>query len=380
MSTRRPYGAGSLIIRTDSRGRESWYGRWRVTGKQTQRRLGPVRQTGQRTGLTKQQAEAELRKQIETTTTVHSVGDRLTIGEATRAYIDEARRRGRKRTTLANIDSEIRVHVAPFIGSKSMHAVTREDVRELIGALERKGLSPKTIRNVIGTLGAVYKFAAHLDRRWTTTNPTEGVTLPVAITTDEIRFLTPEQIRQLLDSVPEGIYQASDRILFATAAWTGLRQGELRALRWEDVDPKARRIRVRRSIVLGQVDTPKSARAVRSVPLTTELAAMLKQLRASAAHRGDADLVFGHPQTGEPQPRANIGRRFSSALETAGLPERRFHDLRHSYGTAMAAAGVPMRTLQALMGHRDHATTLRYADYSPAGHEAAMAEAAFGAS
>lgn len=366
-------------MRAYANGTEAYYGRWWIGQRQVKRKIGPKRAPSSRTGLTRTQAEAELRRQIEATTASAAVGDRLTITEATGEYIADARRRGRKATTLANVDSEIRVHVAPTLGDRSMQSVTREDVRDLIATLERKGLAPKTIRNVIATLGAVYKFAMHPDRRWAVANPTADVTLPAAQTSDEIRFLTPVEIRKLLEHAPEGIYQRSDRVMFAAAAWTGLRQGELRALRWQDVDLKAKRVRVRRSMVLGQVDVPKSARSVRSVPLTADLGKMLQALRKDSAFAGDADLVFGHPQTGEPQPRANIGRRFSSALEDAGLPVRRFHDLRHSYGTAMAAAGVPMRTLQELMGHRDHATTLRYADYSPAGHEAAMAESAFAA-
>jgi integrase len=379
VSTRRPYGAGSLSVRVDGRARESWYGRWRIAGKQTQRRLGAVRAPGTRVGLTRSQAEAELRRQIETTTSVRSVGDRLTVAEVAAEYIDDARRRGRKRSTLSNIDSEARVHLAPFLGGKSMQAVTRQDVRDLIASLEQKGLAPKTVRNVIATLGALYKFAAHPDRRWATAgNPTEGVALPAASGSHDIRFLTPAEIRTLLDHIPEGIYHDSDRAMFAAAAWTGLRQGELRALRWEDVDLPARRVRVRRSVVLGEIDAPKSARAVRAVPLTAELAKALEELRGRSRFADDGDLVFGHPQSGDVQPRANIGRRFAGALEAAGLPPRRFHDLRHSYGTAMAATGVPMRTLQELMGHRDHATTLIYADYSPQPHELAMAEAAFG--
>jgi len=367
------------LIRVDGRARESWYGRWRIVGKQTQRRLGPVRAPSTRVGLTRAQAEAELRRQMEATTSVRSVGDRLTIVEVAAEYIDDARRRGRKRSTLANIDSETRVHLAPFFAGKSMQAVTRQDVRDLIAALEQKGLAPKTVRNVIATLGALYKFAAHPDRRWATAgNPTEGVALPTAIGDGhDIRFLTPTEIRTLLDHIPEGIYRESDRAMFAAAAWTGLRQGELRALRWEDVDLPARRVRVRRSVVLGEIDAPKSARAVRSVPLTAELAKALEELRGRSRFADDGDLVFGHPQSGDVQPRANIGRRFAVALEAAGLPSRRCHDLRHAYGTAMAAAGVPMRTLQELMGHRDHATTLIYADYSPQPHETAMVEAAF---
>jgi integrase len=77
--------------------------------------------------------------------------------------------------------------------------------------------------------------------------------------------------------------------------------------------------------------------------------------------------------------KAAILRRYRLALRAAWLDEvHRFHDLRHTFGTSMAGAGVPMRTLQEWMGHRDIATTQRYADYAPSAHEAAFVEAAFG--
>lgn len=70
-------------------------------------------------------------------------------------------------------------------------------------------------------------------------------------------------------------------------------------------------------------------------------------------------------------------RRFKAALDAAGVRRVRFHDLRHTFGTRMAAAGVPMRSLQEWMGHRDFKTTLVYADYQPSAHEAEWAEKAF---
>jgi integrase len=95
--------------------------------------------------------------------------------------------------------------------------------------------------------------------------------------------------------------------------------------------------------------------------------------------------VFGTPKsrrstrTGGPMSKAAILRRYRLALKVAQLDvAHRFHDLRHTFGTAMAGAGVPMRTLQEWMGHRDIATTQRYADYAPSAHEAAFVEAAFG--
>ena len=86
------------------------------------------------------------------------------------------------------------------------------------------------------------------------------------------------------------------------------------------------------------------------------------------------------PHTAGPLEKAAILRRFRRALKAAQLEQsRRFHDLRHTFGTAMAGTGVPMRTLQEWMGHRDIETTQRYADYAPSEHEAAFVAAAFGA-
>jgi integrase len=87
--------------------------------------------------------------------------------------------------------------------------------------------------------------------------------------------------------------------------------------------------------------------------------------------------VFAHPATGGPLPKANVTRRMRAALKAAKLDTTHcFHDLRHTFGTVMAAAGVPMRTLQEWMGHRDLATTQVYADYAPSARQAEMVAAA----
>jgi integrase len=160
---------------------------------------------------------------------------------------------------------------------------------------------------------------------------------------------------------------------------TGLRQGELCALRWRDVDWPAARVRVRQNYVLGEFGTPKSRRSTRSVPMADIVAGELDRLFTASTATGDDDLVFADPFTGGPLDKAAILRRYRRALKAAKLDEsHRFHDLRHTFGTRMAAAAVPMRTLQEWMGHRDIATTQRYADYAPSAHEAAFVEAAFG--
>jgi integrase len=159
---------------------------------------------------------------------------------------------------------------------------------------------------------------------------------------------------------------------------TGLRRGELLALRWCDVDWLAQKVRVRQNYVRGNFGTPKSKRSTRSVPMALEVAAELERLSHTSRWCDDDDLVFGHPATGEPLYVAGIQRRMRKALKAAGLdPSHVFHDLRHTFGTHCAAAGVPMRTLQEWMGHKDIKTTQRYADYAPSAREADMIATAF---
>ena len=80
---------------------------------------------------------------------------------------------------------------------------------------------------------------------------------------------------------------------------------------------------------------------------------------------GDDDLVFCHPLTGRPYDASKLRKRFDRAIARAGVRRITFHGLRHTFGTRMAAAGAPLRHIQEWMGHRDHATTLLYADYAP---------------
>ena len=141
--------------------------------------------------------------------------------------------------------------------------------------------------------------------------------------------------------------------MYLTAAMTGLRQGELLALRWRDVDCPARKIRVSGGMRNGQRRTPKSPTSSRAVAMADRVGGALDWLFKASAYRGDDDLVFGHPHTGRPLDRSHVSKRFKRSLQRAGVREDRFHDLRHTFGTRMAAAGVPIRTLQAWMGHSD---------------------------
>ncbi len=180
-------------------------------------------------------------------------------------------------------------------------------------------------------------------------------------------------------AVPDDTLGRMEGALYLTAAMTGLRQGELVALRWQDVDWAAGVVRVRRSFSRGEFGTPKSRRSSRAVPLADRVATELERHFQGSAFQADTDLVFAHPGTGSPYDASRLRKRFKRAVAAAGIRNVRFHDLRHTFGTRMAASGAPLRALMEWMGHRDLATTLVYADYAPdPAQGASFARLAFG--
>ena len=181
--------------------------------------------------------------------------------------------------------------------------------------------------------------------------------------TGDIRFLCEAEWEAVLRHVQPGDYATIDRAFDLTAVMAGLRHGELIALRWRDVDWVAGRIRVRQNHVLGEFDTPKSRRGSRSIPMADRLAGELDRFYQLLGEPDDDTLVLPDPITDEPLDKAANLRRYRKLLKAAALDEtHNLHGLRHTFGTRMAAAGVPMRVLQEWMGHRDIATTERYAD------------------
>jgi integrase len=386
---RRPYGSGALRERTRSKnGPVTWYGEWHDHGKRVSRAIGPKRQAGQPEGLTRSQAEAALRQMMASVAAPsrRRARDRRTVEEVGALYVKHLMNAGRKRSTVAVVNGHLKHWHVPFFADRGIDSIRAADVADLIalmregkrpGGLNRsKPLSPKTTSHVIGTLRAVLAFARR--RGWVTGDPLAEISLPASPLSQDIRFFTADEVRLLANAAIAGPYQAIDRALSVTAAMTGLREGELVALRWRDVDWLAGRVRVRQNYVLGEFGTPKSRRSSRSVPMADDVAVELERLSKVSRCQEADDLVFADPLTGGPLGKPQILRRFRAALKAAGLDEtHRFHDLRHTFGTTCAAAGVAMRTIQEWMGHRDFGTTLIYSDYCPSAHEADWIKQAF---
>jgi integrase len=345
------------------------------------RALGRKRTAGSRDGLTRAQAEAALRRLVDEVAAAPPPVERLGVANAGERYLHHLEVvMERKKSTIQDYRIMINRHLAPFFGERALERVKADDVVAYMAAKRRAGLSSKTINNHLNFLHGLFRHA--MKRGWTNTNPVAAVDRPRDAGTDpDIRFLDLAEFEALLRAVPDDVLGATEITLYRAAGMTGLRQGELFALRWRDVDWSAGVIRVRRNYTRGEFGTPKSRRSSRAVPMADQLAAGLERHFQASEYRGDDELVFAHPQTGHVLDASKIRKRYKVALARAGLRDVRFHDLRHTFGTHMAAAGAPLRAIQEWMGHRDYKTTLVYADYVPDGSQGrAFAEKAFGSS
>jgi integrase len=202
-------------------------------------------------------------------------------------------------------------------------------------------------------------------------NPAASVERPRYRVSDDLDAYSPEEVWALVRAATSD----QDAALYLTAAFTGLRMGELLALAWRDIDYAGQTIRVRRSYnVHGGVGSPKSGK-VRSVPMVPDVAERLARLAGREFWVEPEDLVFAN-ELGTFQDASSIRIRYRAALTRAGLRQLRFHDLRHTFGTlAVRRAEVP--AVQAWMGHSDIQTTMRYVHHRDRGDEAKLLAEAF---
>lgn len=235
----------------------------------------------------------------------------------------------------------------PRLGHLPVSAVNAQAVREIDALLVSRKARPSTRRNVQSVLRSIlcrYAVEAKI-----LSEPPAMPRLP-KVGTKVIQTLTTDDVKRLLaHSCPEY------RVAFLLAAHAGLRAGEVRGLRWKDVDLAAGRLVVRRSVCRGVADAPKSGHE-RVVPLTREL----RDILAATPEELRQGLVSKTTE-GNPWGQFSLYKAFRSACRGAGLKEWRYHDLRHYFVTALFRAGVAARTVQELAGHAHLTTTQRYA-------------------
>ncbi len=361
------------VFRVDRKRGPQWYAKYRLPdGRQLQRRIGPAWTERGRpaTGyFTKRTAEAWLREVLDEArrgTLPGLVKTDVTFAAAAEEWLRYVEHdRDRKPSTIAGYRALLRSQLIPEFGEKPIESITTPMIESWIGGVDR---SPATRTKALVLMHGIFKRARKL--YGLPFNPVADVEKPPARQSGDIDVFSPEEVMALVRAAAS----EQDAAIYLTAAFTGLRRGELLALRWRDVDFSGQVIRVRASYAEGALTTPKSGK-VRSVPMAPDVAEALAKLGQRERWTGDDDLVFVGQAGGYLDGRA-LRRRYDSTLKRAELRKLRFHDLRHTFGTRMIAK-ADIRRVQEWMGHADIQTTVKYLHYAPREGDAALVAEAF---
>src|SRR4051812_21617089 len=361
------------VFRVERKRGPVWYAKYRLPdGRQVQKKIGPAWTGRGRPGagyFTKRTAEAwldDLLAQARRGELAGMVATGATVADAAAEWLRWAEHdRACKPSTVTDYRHTAN-RIVRDLGEYRLEDVTPELLERWKTTLD---VSNRTVTKYLVILHGIFKRAMKV---WgLPRNPAADVERPRFHVSDDLQAFSPEEVHALVRAA--GTEQ--DAAMYLTAAFTGLRLGELLALQWRDVDFAGEAIRVRRSYnVHGGVGTPKSGK-VRSVPMVAEVAKALARLSEREWFTGDQDLVFAS-DLGKYLDASALRDRYKVALDRAGLRQLRFHDLRHTFGTlAVRKAEIP--AVQAWMGHAHVGTTMRYIHHRDRGDEAKLLAEAF---
>ena len=262
------------------------------------------------------------------------------------------------------------------LGHRPIAKITTKEISELLRQLDGSDVSPRTVNKHRQLLSAIFNYARREDTHAIPANPVEATIKRREPPPAVLDFYEPEEIEALAQAAADGQHRgpqpkdlaaeeiawraredAQDAELFRLAAYTGLRLGELLALRWEDVNLDDRRMVVHRAVSAG-VEGPTKSWQARFIPLADPAADALMRLRAREDYTGRDDYVFCS-RLGRRLDSSAVRRRYKRARDAANLRPLRFHALRHGAGS-LVARHADARFVQDFLGHSRITTTERY--------------------
>lgn len=239
-------------------------------------------------------------------------------------------------------DNMVNAHLMPVFGETQLRLITRESVRSFLAAKAKGDSSWKTVKHVRTVFGTILEAAVRDDLL--VSNPVRKTRMPRPVDAEEPVEISPNTLRILIEKLPE-----PSRSIAALLAGTGLRIGELLALRWQDVDLENRILSVNQSVYEGHFDEPKSRRSKRRIPLGPNSAAIIRSFHRIDVNR--SALIFS-ARNGSPLSRRNLlNRQLKPVAKALGLTGVNWHWLRHAHATLLDSVGAPLGTVQALLGH-----------------------------
>ena len=327
-------------------------------------------------GVTKREAEAkaralylELEKDplafVERFVTRPAAVHALPFRDVAATYLEEHVETNLRPSTRRTHEQVLRVHLVPAFGDGDLRDVDPAAVDTYIARKRREGLSSKSVANHVSVLSSLFGFA--MRRKLIATNPAKGAELP-KVSDQHYDWLDLEAAGEFLAAIRERDPQHAD--LFVVALRTGMRQGELLALRWGDLrfSPGATNdiVTVRHSLHDGRIGPTKGGKP-RQLPMHPDVRAAL------IGRRGEANAFVFAREDGRPRTGNILKNPLRRAAFAIGVPDLRFHDLRHSFASQLVVNGVTLQAVQGLLGHEDIQTTLRYAHLLPGALKGAVA-------
>jgi integrase len=289
--------------------------------------------------------------------------DNLKLGEYLDRWLADSVRDTVRPSTFERYEQMVRLDIRPVLGRVKLKNLTAAHVRALYRQKLDAGLSPRSVQYIHVTLHKALKqaIADGLIPR----NATEAVK-PPQVRREEMRPLTAEQVRVLFEAAKGDRLEA----LYVLAVTTGLRQGELLGLKWDDIDLEVGTLQVRRALTAAKggpvLSAPKTKGSRRTVRLTqtamealrSHLGRQLEEIDRVGDTRREDGLIFTS-ESGSPLSRQHVtAHRFKPLLRRAGLPEIRFHDLRHTCATLLLSKNVNPKVVSEMLGHASIAITL----------------------
>ena len=247
-----------------------------------------------------------------------------------------------KYATQRHYQYMLKVHILPAFGNTKLRELSRQGIQTFLLGKLQQGLSWETVHHLRCGLSKI--LAAAEEWGYVEDNLVVKTKLPRRSGKKERPMLTAEQIRLLVSQLQE---PSRSLVLLLTA--TGLRIGELLALRWGNIDLKAGLLRVSETVYEGHFDKPKTSSSVRVIPIGARSVATLGALRPVVV---DQDTLVFSNREGKPLDRRNLlARDIAPACKRLGLPKVSWHSFRHCNATLLDSIGTPLGTVQALLGH-----------------------------
>ncbi len=243
---------------------------------------------------------------------------------------------------------QLRCHILPAVGQRRLCDLTRAEAQAFLTAKRQHGLSGSSVHGIRTALSKVLQAA--VEWGYIELNPARGLVVGDRRPASERAFLSPQQVRALVNVLPEPC-----RSIVLLLALTGLRIGEMLALRRRNVDLLVGVIRVRETVYEGSFSTPKTRSSRRDIPMSRRVHQLLHALCGGAG----PDVLLFRSRTGTPLNPKNLANRvLKPACRNLSLPLVTWHSFRHTHATLLAEVGESLKTAQSLLGHSDLETTL----------------------